>query len=69
MNMSPQTKISIGSVIAILAALGIVLSLLLGWTEAARPWSFLLGFLVGVLAGLGATLVVSGLIERRRGKG
>ena len=67
MNMSTQTKIALGSVLATVGALGMVLSLLLGWSAAPRPWGFLLGFVVGVLAGLGATLSVSGLIERRRG--
>jgi hypothetical protein len=64
--MSTQTKIALGAVLSTLGALGIVLSLLLGWTEAARPWSFVLGFVVGVIAGLGATLAITGLIERRR---
>jgi predicted ABC-type sugar transport system permease subunit len=67
MNISTQTKIALGSVLATIGALGMVLSLLLGWSAAPRPWGFLLGFVVGVLAGLGATLSVSGLIERRRG--
>jgi hypothetical protein len=66
-STSTQAKISIGSVLASIGALGIVLSPLLGWTAAPRPWGFLLGFVVGVLSGLGVTLVVSGLIERRRG--
>ncbi len=67
MNMGTQTKIALGSVLATVGALGMVLSLLLGWSAAPRPWGFLLGFVVGVIAGLGATLSVSGLIERRRG--
>ena len=65
--MSTQTKIALGSVLASSGALGIVLSLLLEWTAAPRPWGFLLGFVVGVAAGLGATLVITGLVERRRG--
>jgi len=67
MNISTQTKIALGSVLATVGALGMVLSLLMGWSAAPRPWGFLLGFVVGVIAGLGATLSVSGLIERRRG--
>ena len=66
-SMSTQTKIALGSVMATFAALGIVLSLLLGWSAAPRPWGFLLGFVVGLLAGLGVTLALSGLIDRRRG--
>jgi hypothetical protein len=43
------------------------LSLLLGWLETIGPWAFLLGFVTDVVTGLGATLSVVGLIERRRG--
>jgi hypothetical protein len=68
MNLSTQTKIALGSVLAVVGALGMVLSLLLGWSEAPGPWAFLLAFVVGVLAGAGATLAVAGLIERRRGR-
>ncbi len=64
--MSTQTKIALGSLLSTFGALGIVLSLLLKWTELPRPWDFLLGFVVGVTAGLGVTLAIVGLIERRR---
>ena len=63
--MSTQTKIALGSVLSTLGALGIVLSVLLEWTVLPRPWGFLLGFVLGVAAGLGATLAIAGLIERR----
>jgi len=66
MNISTQTKIGVGSVLSTFGALAIVLSMLLEWT-APRPWGFLIGFGVGVLTGLGATLAIVGLIERRRG--
>lgn len=66
--MSTKTKLSLGTVLAVIGALGIVLSLLLGWTDAPRPWGFLFGFLVGVISGLGATLSIAGLLERRKGK-
>jgi len=65
--MSTQTKLALGAVLSTLGALAIVLSLLLGWSEVPNPWDFLLGFSVGVVTGLGATLAVAGLIERRRG--
>jgi hypothetical protein len=66
---TPQTRAKIGggSAFAAVAVLGMVLSPILGWSSAPRPWGFILGFVVGVLAGLGATLTVSGLVERRRG--
>jgi hypothetical protein len=67
-KMTTQTKIALGSVLATFGALGIILPLLLGWTDMPHPWGFLLAFVVGVVAGLGATLAVAGLIERRRGR-
>jgi predicted ABC-type sugar transport system permease subunit len=65
--MSTQTKLALGAALATVGALGIALSLLLGWPEAAVPWAFLLGFVTGVVTGLGATFSIVGLIERRRG--
>ena len=65
--MSTQTKMGLGSAMSTVAALLMVLSLLLAWSAAPRPWGFLLGFANGVVAGLGVTLSVKGLIERRRG--
>ena len=67
MNLSTQTKMGLGSALSTFGALGIVLSLLLEWTAAPGPWGFLLGCAVGVVSGLGVTLAISGLIERRRG--
>jgi hypothetical protein len=43
-----------------------MLSLLLGWSEAPGPWDFLLGFITGVVTGLGTTLSMAGLVERGR---
>ena len=56
----------LGAVLAIVGALGIVLPLVAGWS-APGLWGSLLAFVAGVLAGIGATLVVAGLLERRRG--
>ena len=64
--MSTDTKIGLGSALSALGALAIALSLLLGWTEAPTSWVLLLGFVVGLLIGLGAALTIVGLIERRR---
>ena len=63
--MSTRTKMSWGAVLGTIGALGMVLSLLLEWPAAPRPWGFLLAFLVGVLAGVGVTLTVAGLVERK----
>lgn len=63
--MNSQNKISIGSVFAVIGGAGIVLSPMFGWTSLVRPWSFLLGFILGVAAGVGVVLAIAGLIERR----
>ena len=61
-----RKRMAIGSALASIAALGIVLSAILGWSGATQPWGFLLGLVLGILVGLGATLTVSGLLEYRR---
>jgi len=65
--MSTQTKLALGAVLSTFGALVIVLSVLFEWTAAPRPWGFFLGFISGVVAGLGVTLAISGLIDRKRG--
>lgn len=64
--MSSQTKIGLGSALATIGGLVIVLSPLLGWYSDPRPWVFPLGFVAGLVAGIGTALAVGGLIERRR---
>ena len=66
--ISTQRKIAIGSVLSSFAAAGIVLSSIFGWSGSPRPWGFLLGFVLGILAGLGATLAVAGFIDYRKGR-
>lgn len=68
MNLGPQQKLGLGSSLAVSGGIGIVIGALAGWSSFDRPWGFLLGFALGVLAGMGATLVISGLIDRRRGR-
>lgn len=67
-NVDVQKRMAWGAALAAIAGICIVLSLLLGWSAAPRPWGFLLGFATGVVAGLGATLAISGLIEYGRGR-
>jgi len=62
-----QQKLGFGSVLAVIGAFGIVAGPLFGWSSIDRPWSFLLGFLFGVMAGIGVALGISGLIDRRSG--
>jgi len=67
-QMKSVKKLSLGSVLAIFGAAGIIFGSLLGFTELARPWSFILGFIFGVLSGLGVALAISGLLETRKEK-
>ena len=60
--MKTQQKLIIGGALATLGGLAAIFGPGLG---VDRPWSFVVGFLVGVVTGLGATLAVVGLLERR----
>jgi hypothetical protein len=68
MDLSSRQKLGFGSLLGIIGAFGIVVGPLIGWSDFDRPWSFLLGFTFGVLGGVGASLGVSGLIDRRSGR-
>lgn len=65
--MTRQTKLSLGSVLALVGGTLAVLGPLLGVGSLDWPWPFLIGFSVGVTAGLGAALAVAGLGEHRQG--
>lgn len=69
MNLDTRQKLGWGSLLAIIGAFGIVAGPSLGWSTLDRPWSYLTGFVFGVLGGVGATLSISGLIDRRRAGG
>ena len=64
--MDTKIKLGLGSMLAIVGALGLILGPTIGVTALERPWSFIAGFLVGVSGGMGATLVIAGLLEYRR---
>jgi hypothetical protein len=64
--MSSAKKRTIGIIFAILGGAGIMFGPLLGFTELARPWSFLLGFIFGVMTGIGVALALFGLYEMRK---
>ncbi|MFC2164834.1 hypothetical protein ACFLT2_07555 [Acidobacteriota bacterium] len=63
--MRSATKLSLGSIFAIFGAAGIIFIPLLGFSELTPPWSFILGFIFGVMAGVGVALSISGLLEKR----
>jgi len=62
-----MTARGLGALLGIAGALGIVLPLVAG-RPVPGPWGSLLAFAAGVLAGVGATPVVAGLLERRWGR-
>ena len=64
--MDSKKKLGIGALLAIIGGIGMALGPTLGATMLGRPWSFLAGFVVGVLAGVGVALAISGLVEVRR---
>jgi CBS-domain-containing membrane protein len=66
--MDSKKSLGAGVVLVIFGGAGMILAPTLGATELARPWSFLAGFLVGIVAGLGVALTVHGLAGRRRAK-
>ena len=55
-----------GACLCAIGGLGIVLGPALGLTDLGRPWSFLVGFATGVIAGLGTALSVAGLAGMRQ---
>jgi len=59
-------KLGIGACLCAIGGLGIVLGPALGLTDLGRPWSFLVGFATGVIAGLGTALSVVGLAGMRQ---
>lgn len=63
--MDPRKKLGVGSALAAMGGAGLALSAILGWTSLVRPWGFLLGFVVGVAAGAGVPLAITGLLEHR----
>jgi len=67
-RMTSVKKLGLGSFLGILGAAGIILGPLFGLSEIVRPWSFILGFIFGLSAGLGVALSISGLLDRRKEK-
>ena len=65
MSSSWQTKLALGAMLATSGTLVMVLSSLPGWDANPRPWMLALAFAAGAAAGIGATVGIKGLLERR----
>jgi hypothetical protein len=63
--MKARTKLGLGSPLACLGGLALVLVPLMGWTFVMGPWSFAIGLMVGITTGAGVALSITGLIEQR----
>ena len=64
--MSTKKKLAVGAILAVIGGAGIVLGPILGFTALGKPWSFILGFVFGMMAGAGAALSVFSLLEIRK---
>jgi hypothetical protein len=66
--MDARTKMGVGSVLAILGGLGIVITLGLGFTSPEHSWwDFIVGLFIGIAGGIGVALALAGMVEMRRG--
>ncbi len=63
--MQAKNKLGIGAVLSIFGGIGIGLAPTLGISVLGRPWSFLAGFFVGVVGGIGVALAIAGMVELR----
>ena len=63
--MSTTARLRLGAALAVTGAMGMLLAPSIGLSLRGRPWSFIVGFFVGVSAGCGVALSISGLIQLR----
>ncbi|HDL01209.1 MAG TPA: hypothetical protein ENH23_03140 [candidate division Zixibacteria bacterium] len=64
--LTSKQKIASGGSFAIFGSISVLLSIVATFSGTDNPVILVLLFLGGVIAGLGATLAVVGLFERRR---
>jgi hypothetical protein len=58
--------LGLGVGLLVIGVSGFFLGPSLGLTELGRPWTFLVGFAVGVVSGIGAVFGIVGLAGRKR---
>jgi hypothetical protein len=66
LNIGSGAKVALGSALASIGGLLLVLSPMVGWYPIPAPWEFSLGFATGLFAQLGAFLMLGGLVDSRR---
>ena len=66
--MPSSSKLALGSLLAVIGGLGMILGPTVGASALPVPWSFLAGFVAGLAGGLGMALTIFGLLERRQGR-
>ncbi|GBD92480.1 hypothetical protein BMS3Abin05_00052 [bacterium BMS3Abin05] len=64
--LSSKQKIAFGSIFATFGSISVLLSVAGAFSGTDNPVILVLPFLGGVIAGVGATVAVVGLFERRR---
>ena len=64
--MDPTKTLATGATLAFLGGAGIIIGTLLSFTEFARPWSFILGFIFGLMNGIVVALTLFGLNKKRK---
>jgi len=66
--MDTKVKLYIGSLFALVGAFGLIFGPTLGATMLGKPWSFMVGFLMGVMGGMGAVLSIDGLLKMKQNR-
>lgn len=63
--MTFRQKLIWGLLLTILGFIGIFFASSLGFTSFGRPWSFITGFVTGIIITLGVGMLISALIENK----
>jgi hypothetical protein len=66
--MTSSSKMALGSLLAVIGGLGMILGPTVGATALPTPWGFISGFAVGLAGGIGVALAIFGLLEHRQGR-
>jgi hydrogenase/urease accessory protein HupE len=66
--MNFKNKLPVGVIVAIIGCFGLIFASPLGFTTLSRPWSFIAGFIIGMIITLGLSLFITGLFERKQNR-